>query len=198
MSLLFTTQSRSIATDWASLPAASASAGLVVRVTDLNNALFMSDGTRWEPLNGQALIARGHAAITAPADINENTLASVTIPAGLMGVNGALFIREIWTMTNNANVKTRKVKLGSTIFSQTSLASNATLFTEHAIANRNSAAAQIGSIVGGSVFYGFSGNAPATGTENTANALTLAITGQKATAGDALVLESYDVFLQHV
>lgn len=148
-------------------------------------------------LGGVQVLAKSAVAVSCPADTSEDTLATITIPAGAMGPNGLVRIHTRWSWTNGASNKTVRVRFSGaagTVYTTGSVTTNngAALLTE--IANRNSAASQVGSVIlEGSI--GFSAQPVVTSSVDTTVATTVAITGQKASAGDALTLESYLVEL---
>jgi hypothetical protein len=113
-----------------------------------------------------------------------------------MGPYGALKIRAQWYTTNNANVKTARVRLGGiggTDYYGANLAGNLSIVSELVIQNRNDVASQYGPPLGLVAGLGVSALGPTTSTVNTAAATTLVITAQKATAGDTMILISWIV-----
>lgn len=60
------------------------------------------------------VIARVFGAIASPADTNENTLATVTVPANVLGKSGLVKVTAFWTTTSSANNKTLAIKFGGT------------------------------------------------------------------------------------
>ena len=140
-------------------------------------------------------LAQSGAILTAPAnDTNENTLVTVAVAAGAMGVNGMLRVTTLWSYTNSGNVKTKRVRLGGTEFLALANTTQASSANGKIITNRNSAAAQV-SFNAASGGFGNSTGAVATGTVNTAVAQDLLITAQKATGTETISLESYTVEL---
>src|SRR4051812_45306280 len=88
----------------AAYPAASWS-GFTARASDAGLApgiVLVSDGVRWVP-NGPQVLGRSAAAVSCPADTSEDTLATVTVPANLMGVDGSLRVWTLWTVTSSTN-----------------------------------------------------------------------------------------------
>lgn len=116
------------------------------------------------------------------------TLATVPVPGGAMGPNGALRISTKFGHTNSANIKGLFVDLGgSTFWTQTSTASNQyNTFTT--IENRGDASAQIG---GGSYLSGLGGTSVAheTGAINTNVSSNLTIAVQPSVANEWVRLE---------
>lgn len=138
-------------------------------------------------------------ASSAGANTTENVLATVTIPAGMMGPNGLLRIYSLWSYTNSANNKTLRIRLGGAGGTQ-ALAITQTTSTHMSdirfIQNANAQNVQVfhdrGSIpVGGGTASGTNVSAAI----DTSAATTLVFTGQKASSGETLTLSSYLVEL---
>lgn len=149
-------------------------------------------------LKGPYILAASAVAVTAPADTSENILATISVPAGAMGANGALRIYTLWSYTNTADDKICRVRLGGiggTAFVEQTATTTLTFGKTVVIQNRNSESSQITypSVTGAG--QGASGVAVTTGTINTANAQDIVLTGQKETAGDTLTLEAYVIEL---
>ena len=151
--------------------------------------------------NKQPIRILGASAVAVPltGSTSETILATIVVPAGSMGTNGLLRVSYLWSMTSSANVKTPRLRLGGiagTAFYQQTHTTTATLRHQTEIANRNSAASQVSypSIAGGGG-WSTSAQAVTTGTVNTAVAQDLVITGQLASAGETITLESYIVEL---
>lgn len=185
---------------WATLGAPADYIGLAY-VTDvgLSGSLWRSDGATWGLVNGSVVLARGHTDLTVTAaSVTEEDLASIPIPAGLMGANGMLEVTHFWEATNNANVKTMRVKLGGTAFfaNATALGSSSIFLPAPTrIWNRNNQAAQMAFAAANGNTTIATGTTKTTGTVDTSAATTLAISGQKATGSDTLTLLGYSVRL---
>lgn len=141
------------------------------------------------------LIAMSAVAASAPADTNENIVATITIPANTLLANGCLRWRALLSENNNANNKTWNVRLGGiggTVYFTRNGLNTTGMTVDGFICNRNSASSQIGSLTSGMTHTGtvFTG-APVTSSVNTASSTTLVITATKATAGDTMTVESY-------
>lgn len=145
------------------------------------------------------LLAASAVAVSAPANTSENILATITIPAGAMGLNGILRITTQWTMTSSGNTKTPRIRLGGiggTVFLAQTHTTTVTSHDQRQIHNRNSAASQVCQpALSGNGGWAISAQAVTTGTVNTAAAQDLVITGQKDTAGETITLEAYSVEL---
>lgn len=128
-------------------------------------------------------------------DTNEAALATVTIPAGIMGANGIVRVTALWSCTNSANAKTARVRLGGiagTIYAEVALANLAVLRSYTEIENRNDPSIQVGHPKALTSF-GTSTAALVTSTVNTGVAVDLAITGTLTNSGEAIRLEAYVV-----
>lgn len=69
---------------FASLPAPASATGSLYTVTDCNNAIFVSDGTHWNPLGGSFILAKGSGSLAAPINTISGTASTTnfTIPGG--------------------------------------------------------------------------------------------------------------------
>jgi hypothetical protein len=141
-------------------------------------------------------IAASGAAVAAPADANEDTLATITLPANSMGPNGWVEIWTLWTFTGSTNAKTMRVKFGGTNFlaRQNATAANVRQQNVTIIRNRNATNSQV-SPPSNDTTDGVSTGVGAVVTANidTTAAVTILITGQKASSGETLQLEGYYV-----
>ena len=178
---------------WADKPSVAPS-GQIICITDVgeNGSLWRGNGTKWVRLNPIKIFS-----LSAPVPLTSSTsvatLATITIPAGLLGANGKLKIYPLWATTNNANVKTLRVNIGgllcTTMVSQ-NVPNNSGLVI---IRNTNNEAAQKCSsgLVAG---IGSSSGSIAAPTVDTSAATTITITGQLAVGTDTLTLE--DLFVE--
>lgn len=175
-------------------PGANAESQTWLQVVDLpNKPLFRWNGSMWVPVTGSVVLAQSAVAVSCPVDATEDILATINVPAGLLGPNGLLRVSYLASFTNNANVKTWRVRLGGiggTGLKTIALANNTTYQDSLWLANRGAANSQVSGISTGSTFS-IGSNGVITAAIDTSLATTLVITGQKATAGDTLTLESY-------
>lgn len=149
---------------------------------------------RWQ------ILAQSSVGVSCGADTSEDTLATVTVPAGAMGANGRLRITTIWTITNSGNNKTFRIRFGGTsgtIFGTGTLTTIASIHDQREVCNRNSASSQIGGVNGGTGGWGTSSGANVTSAVDTSSETTVVITGQKASSGETITLESYLVELYY-
>lgn len=133
------------------------------------------------------------AAISGPADTNENTLRAVTLPANALGVNGIARIWSLWSQTNNANVKTIRVKFGGTNVVAAAVTSTATFQHVTLIRNRNVANSQVFFAMSSASLFAPGGLNPTLAAIDTAADVQIIFTVQKATAGDTMTLEAYGI-----
>lgn len=155
----------------------------------------------FRPRSRISVLGASAVAVSGGADTNENILATITIPAGAMGLNGILRVWHSWTVTNSANNKILRVRLGGiggTQMASATLTTSATAVCLTHIANRGAANSQISPPNASSTFLGLvaaSTSALQTASIDTSAATTLVLTGAKASAGETLTLESYLVEL---
>lgn len=99
---------------FASLPAAASSTGYVYRVSDANNALFVSDGTHWKPVTGSFVLsvqtAVSSASTTGSAVETQFTAngAQALIPAAML--YAGCKIRQMFTMSKSANAEAMVIR----------------------------------------------------------------------------------------
>lgn len=143
------------------------------------------------------VLAQSGVAVSHTGDTNETVLATVAIPAGLLGANGRIEIVALWSITNSANNKIARIRfgtsgsgLGGTQVSTTTQTTSATIGTLTIINNRNSASSQVATPQ--MVFAG-SGITAAVAVIDTANASEINLTGQLALGSETITLEAYQV-----
>lgn len=159
--------------------------------------------TLWTPsvlrANAGVLAQSAVAVALTGSDAAEHALATINIPAGLMGVNDAITVDAMWTVTNNANVKTARVRLGGiggTSFHTLVLTSTLTGRTFVRFSNRGVANSQVA--FAGSSGSGTSSAAMNTGAVDTTASQDLVITAQDAGSLNQVTLEAYRVELQAI
>jgi hypothetical protein len=140
------------------------------------------------------VLASSATAVAGGADTNENTLATITIPAGAMGPNGIIRLTLRVTYTNNGNNKTFRARwsggAGTVVWGPTrttQLGSTTTIW----ITNRAATNSQAYSSVSNNDASTADGNAGGTTSVDTTAQTTIVITAQKASAGDTAQLEYY-------
>lgn len=153
------------------------------------------------PFSQSRILAASAVAVSHTGDANETILATIAIPAGIMGLNGILRVTSFWTVTASVNNKTLRHRLGGiagTIFGTVGPTTNAAVTVPHMIsqiANRNAVNAQLGYTLRNRVTDLLTQGELTTGTVNTAAAQDLVFTGLLATTTETITLEGYLVEL---
>lgn len=145
---------------------------------------------------GITLLVSSSAASSVSSGTAETQLASITVPANLMGANGSLRITTWWSYTNNANTKTLRVRFGGSGGQTYATVNSTTLNTSYLqqwIRNNNSTSAQKGFAASAGAFSNGVALALTTSAVDTTSATTIYISGQTATSGDTITLEGYTV-----
>lgn len=180
---------------WANKPSV-APLGQIICITDVgeNGSLWRGDGTKWVRLNPIKIFSLS-APVSLTGSTSVVTLATITIPAGLLGANGKLKIYPLWATTNNANVKTLRLTLGggvcSTMTSQ-SVPNNSGLLIIRNINSESVQKCSSGLVAG----IGASFGSIASPTVDTTAATNITLTGQLAVGTDTMTLE--DLFVEVV
>ena len=180
---------------WANKPSVAPS-GQIICVTNVgeNGSLWRGNGTKWVRLNPIKIFSLS-APVVLTGSTSAVTLATITIPAGLMGANGKLKIYPLWATTNNANVKTLRVVFGGstcTTMTSQSVPNNSGLLIIRNINSESVQKCSSGLVAG----IGASTGSIASPTVDTSVATTITITGQLAVGTDTLTLE--DLFIEVV
>lgn len=141
------------------------------------------------------VLAASAAAASITGTLTETALATVTIPAGAMGANGAIRVTSVWaTPGGSANSKTVRTRFGGAAGTQVmAIGVTTSLSISEAgriVQNRNSVSSQV-CRNSGSPGSGGSSAAPTTAAVNTAAAVDLVFSGQLANIGETITLESY-------
>lgn len=145
-----------------------------------------------------AVLANSAVAASCPADTTEDTLATVNLLPGIMGLNGLLRVKTWWTVTNSVNNKTMRVRFSGgagTIAASYVVTTAPSLVMVTEIQNANSATANQLMANFGLSSAGIGINNPQRPSIDTTAATSVVITGQKASAGETITLESYIVEL---
>lgn len=138
------------------------------------------------------VFAQSAVAVPLTGTTAETVLASVVIPGGLMGPNGAVRVSIVDSHTNNTNLKILKIALAASVLGSVGINTSASGEYSFVVRNRGT---QIVQVSGGINNFGsgVSGNSAVTSTVNTAVDQTLTITGTLAVGTDTLTLEAYTV-----
>lgn len=161
------------------------------------------NGTTWKLTAGKQLAATFRAATgyTVPADANVNTLVTYTLPA--LGGADSMIVEMFWTLNNNANAKTAVVSMGGSSGVSTDLASAVSSNMITVMRNMGGLTYTQSWYSNNKVVFGTSTGSLQTTSSAAAGARdtgvagkVVLITGQKATAGDTMVLNYADIYLQ--
>jgi hypothetical protein len=148
-----------------------------------------------QPSPKRRLLASSAVAVSHTGDTNETTMATVTLP--ILGANDRIEVSMHWTVTNNANAKTLRHRLGGvsgTTFFAFNAASMLTLVDRlHYIQNRGATNSQIGAPLAQLTANGNS--AASTGAVDTSIAQDFVISAQLGNGTDTATLESYMIEL---
>ncbi len=113
-----------------------------------------------------------------------------------MGLNGQLRVTTLWTVNNNANAKTGRIRMGGIAGTQAmalNMASTVTYQLMTIIRNRAAINSQVFQVVTASSSFTNSGGAVGTSAVDFSAAQDLVISIQLANAGDSMTLEAYTV-----
>jgi hypothetical protein len=162
---------------WANKPSV-APLGQIICVTDIgeNGSLWRGNGTNWKRTSHITYYGLS-STVSLTGTTTETTLLTIPIKGGLIGLGSRLSEIAVFTMTNNANVKTFRAKIGgNTIATGTSSSLGATRF-DFWLLNRNSQSSQ------------YNNNATSFAIDTSVD-FDLVITGQLANAADTLTLSA--------
>lgn len=146
------------------------------------------------------VLAASAVAATHTGNTSETALASIVIPGGAMGPNGALRVTTQWSYTNSANAKTKRYRLGGlggAALMAVSATTTVSASHQRTIQNRNAENAQVTHGLGWGNAFGMSGNSPVTTTLDTTIDQALVMTVQLATASESISLESWLLEVLH-
>lgn len=124
-------------TTWAARPNATTAGSALIQVTDLDNHIFFSNGTRWKPVGGRIMLRSQAALTTTPlatltgAGLFAVAGGAVVLPAGLLDVGSSVTVMADATSTaeSSANMSlfgyigTANTKAGSSAMTSSSLIS---------------------------------------------------------------------------
>jgi hypothetical protein len=189
---------------WANRPTCS-TVGDRIFITDvgIGGSGWNCDGTEWHP-GAVIILGRSAVAITDTTGSTEFNMASVTVPAGVLGTNGGFEVEALYSFTGSTNSKSLIVRHSTSagavtgtllINSSTPSAANILFRAKQVLHLRNAANSEVGPSSALSIALGFGTTAQLTPTVNTANASFINFNAAKATAGETMTLEFYEVRL---
>ena len=167
---------------WANKPSV-APLGQIICITDVgeNGVLCRGDGTKWVRMHPTVLYNLA-TPIVLTGTTAQTTLLTITIPAKLMGSIGRLNLLSFFALTNNANNKTLRAKIGADSLNVAGAASMAATGFNFWLLNLNSATAQ-------------RNNSSTLFAIDTTASMDLIITGQLANAADSMTLNTLSLEL---
>lgn len=146
------------------------------------------------------LAASAVTGMSVTGTTSETVLATISLPANIMGPNGILRVTSLWQVTNSANNKILTWRLGASgngiagdIFGQTTQTTVAAMRMQQQVQNRNSVSSQVALSGIGTGGWGTTTAGIATATRDTSVALDLVFTGTLANTGETITLHSYTV-----
>lgn len=154
-------------------------------------------GGQGRGLQSPGVLAQSASPASVTGTLTETALATVTIPAGAMGLNGALRITVLWSHTNSANTKTLNTRLGGvsgTIISGLPVTTTASTQAMTMLRNRGAANSQVRFGSTTNSFSAFS-SAVVTHAVDTSVAQDLVLTGVLTNTGETITVEAYTVEL---
>ena len=162
---------------WANKPSV-APLGQIICITDIgeNGILCRGNGTKWVRMHPTILYNLATPIVLTGTTL-ETTLLTITIPAALMGLIGRINVLSFFALTNNANNKTLRAKIGANTVHVQGAASLAATGFNFWLLNLNSATAQ-------------RNNSSALFAIDTTVSMDLRITGQLANAEDSMTINT--------
>ena len=140
----------------------------------------------------QAALVWYGTAVVAVAN-TEVTVATVTVPGWAMGTGGGMEIDALFTLTNNATVKTLGMTYGGGVLLAAAAANSASACVQKLMCNRGGS--QVVSNSASAVGHGLSTGANVFLTVDTTVDQTFAITVKPATANNLMRLEAYKLHI---
>ena len=137
------------------------------------------------------LLASSGVASSVTGTTTETILASFVIPAGSMQANSILEFTHLWSVTNNANAKNAKIKIGAVIVYQNQLPSMGSCQTYTALHSRNSLKSQVSAANSVNSSIGSSSAAPNVYSIDFSVEQTVTFTCSLANAADSAALEMF-------
>lgn len=172
-------------------PIVGGTSGNCLKIPSVSGAPIIADGC-------VLVLGSSSASVSVSSGTAEVQLGAITVPANSMGANGRLRITTWWSYTNNANNKTLRVRfngISGTAFQTVVVTTTASSFLQININNNNATNAQKNVAANSSGGVGSTASAFVTAAIDTTATVVVSITGQPASGGDTITLESYLVEL---
>jgi hypothetical protein len=173
------------------------------QIVTLTGTQTLTNKTLTSPRGVYYSLAKSGVAVTrnsvnGAGDATPEVMATIAIPAGAMGPNGAIRWRILWSYTNSASTKNLRARLGGTggtIYSAINPTTTASYSEIREIWNRNSESSQVGAPNGTSPGLGTTTGAIVTSAVDTTAAVDLVFTAawSAAAAAEMITLEGYEV-----
>lgn len=162
-----------------------------------NSTVTLSDAGQFAgQIRERYVVAASGVQVSNTGNTSETALATIAIPAAAMGANGFVRVTFVFSHTNSGNNKTIRVRFGGlsgTVYLSTVNTTTTTGRAEVEIFNRNSASSQVGFLTASAGFSLGLAAGIVTSAVDTASAVDLVISGQLASSGETVSLESYVV-----
>lgn len=192
---------------WVNRPNAADYVNDMIFASDIgaNGTYFMSTGSYWVPVGGEAVLAKSGASASFTGAVAEQSIINYTLPGGLMTPWSQLEIIVLWSYTNSANTKILRVRHSSVgggtsgdayfYFAGTTTASVQNLCV---IRSNNSVSSQKGWGIGTGGVSGLGAlNASLSAySRNLANNSDIVLTGQLATSSETITVDAYTITLR--
>lgn len=165
---------------WNNKPS-TAPSGQIICITDIgeNGVLCRGNGTKWVRMH-QVNLYNLATPVVLTGTTSETTMLTVSIPASLMNKRGRANVIVLLSLTNNANAKTVKVKVGGATIATVTSTNQNLLGLSAWLLNLNSETSQ-------------RNNSASSFTIDTTIANDLVITCQLANAGDTVTVNTVSV-----
>lgn len=193
------------------LPSASSYSGWVVKVSNVGGSAgsyWVSNGTRWMPLNGQTMVYLLPARATM-SGVTEIVLGSALLPLGLMQNTDRVDLRVTVSKSATSETATLKLRIGTagtiadTLITSSGTLAGATISLGVVLSYRRESATSLQKLGNGNSFTnGWSGSAstaypgPNTISSMDSSPIYLSITSQMSSTVEVAALEDFEVTLR--
>lgn len=139
----------------------------------------------------------GAASATHTGTTAETTLATITIPAGMMGANGCVGVEALWSFSGAGGNRTPRIRFGGQqAYSVAATSTQLSGVIRRDILNRNAANSQVtASLSASGGPYGTVADVVRVFAVDTSAAVDITLTIALANAADSAILEAYQVIV---
>lgn len=196
---------------FAALPAASACSGIIAKVSDVGGSagsMWISDGTRWKPLNGSVQLYVKPARATM-AGVTETVLGQILVPAGVLQDDDRIELKMSFGKSGASETATAKLRVGTagttadSLIVSSSLLATTNISAESKLKYRRESATSIQKLGNSATFTGVEGSIttgafPAANTvaNMDSSAVYFTITGTMSSTVETFALEDFEVILR--